>query len=302
MRPPLLISLLWPVLAICQTPPAPPAVVPSARAHQSEEILDNALKDKNPDTRKQAAIALSLVGSTEPFPAQLISLLDDKDVEVRLSAVASLSDLKNSQSIPALHKALNDEVPEVSFAAARSLWALNDPEGKTALLAILSGESKASSGYLAKQKRDALRMMHTPKTMFLFAVRTGAGFAPVPGLGEGISSMQALLSDPSVSGRATAALLLEKDTDPQILAALKEALVDKEWSVRAAAVHALVLRGDPRFQPDITPLLDDKTEAVRLRAAAGYLRLETIKNTPKPQPPKPPRKRPVKQASPKPQP
>jgi HEAT repeat protein len=302
MRNSFLVLLLWPLLAICQTAPAPPAAVPSARAHQCEEILDTALKDKNPDTRKQAAIALSLVGSTEPFPARLVSLLDDKDVEVRLSAVASLSDLKNAQSIPALHKALSDEVPEVSFAAARSLWALNDPEGKKALLAILSGESRASSGYLAKQKRDALRMMHTPKTMFMFAVRTGAGFAPVPGLGEGISSMQALLSDPSVSGRATAALLLENEKDPSTLAALKEALQDKEWSVRAAAVHALVLRDDPAFQTDITPLLDDKTEAVRLRAASGYLRLETIKNTPKPEPPKPPRKRQVKKAPPKPQP
>ena len=93
--------------------------------------------------------------------------------------------------------------------------------------------------------------------------------APVPGLGAGVSSMQALLSDPSVSGRATAALLLEKEKDPQTLAALKEALQDKDWSVRAAAVHALVLRDQPAFQADIVPLLDDKTEGVRLRAAAG---------------------------------
>jgi HEAT repeat protein len=280
MRNPFFISLLWPAIAICQTPP-PAAPVPAARVQECQEILENALKDKNPDTRKQAAIALSLVGSTDPFPAQLESLLDDKDVEVRLAGVASISDLKNSRTIPALHKALNDEVPEVSFAAARSLWALNDPEGKKALLSILSGESKASSGYFAKQKREALRMMHTPKPMFLFMVRTGAGFAPVPGLGAGVASMQGLLSDPSVSGRATAALLLEKEKDPQTLAALKDALEDKDWSVRAAAVHALVLRDEPAFQPDIVPLLDDKTEGVRLRAAAGYLRLESVKNTPK---------------------
>jgi HEAT repeat protein len=278
MRKTLLISLLWPAIAICQTPPAG---APSAagRDQQCQDILEKALKDKNPDTRKQAAIALSLVGSADPFPSQLEALLDDKDVEVRLAAVASISDLKNSRTIPALHKALNDEVPEVSFAAARSLWALRDPEGKKALLSIVSGESKASSGYFAKQKRDALRMMHTPKPMFLFAVRTGAGFAPVPGLGAGVSSMQALLSDPSVSGRATAALLLEKEKDPETLAALKDALEDKDWSVRAAAVHALVLRDEPAFQADIIPLLDDKTEGVRLRAAAGYLRLETVKNT-----------------------
>ncbi len=278
MRVTVLVWLLCPAIAICQT--SPPA--PADRDRQCQDILAKALIDKNPDTRKQAAIALSLVGSVAPFPAQLESLLDDKDVEVRLSAVASLSDLKNSRTIPALHKALKDEVPEVSFAAARSLWALKDPEGKKALLSILSGESKASSGYFAKQKRDALRMMHTPKPMFLFALRTGAGFAPVPGLGTGVSSMQALLSDPSMSGRATAALLLENERDAPTLAALKEALHDKEWSVRAAAVHVLVLRDDPAFQPDIIPLLDDKTQGVRLRAAAGYLRLETVKKALKP--------------------
>src|SRR5581483_796848 len=273
MRHLLLFSLLCPVIVLSETP----SPKPSDHKRQCEDILDNALKDKNPDTRKQAAIALSLVGSTQPFPERLEMLLEDKDVEVRVAAVASLAELKNSRTIPALHKALNDDVPEVSFAAARALWALKDPEGKQVLLSVLSGETKTSSGYLAKQKRDALRMMHTPKTMFLFTVKEGAGLAPVPGLGEGISSMQGLLSDPSVSGRATAALLLEKETDPQVLAALKEALADKEWSVRAAAVHALVLRDEPAIETEIVPLLDDKSEPVRLRAAAGYLRLEAVK-------------------------
>ena len=175
-----------------------------------------------------------------------------------------------------MRKALEDEVPEVSFAAAKALWGLHDPTGKRALLAVLAGETKTSSGFLTKQKRDALRMMHTPRTFFLFAARTGAGFAPVPGLGEGITSMQALLSDPSVSGRATAALLLGKDKTPETMDALREALLDKDWSVRAAAVHAIALHNDPAFKPDFESLLFDTKEAVRLRAAAGYLRLSAI--------------------------
>ena len=76
-----------------------------------------------------------------------------------------------------------------SFAAARALWSLNDPDNKTALFSILSGETKATTGFFPKQKREAMRMMHTPRTMFMFALVTGAAFAPVPGVGAGIASM-----------------------------------------------------------------------------------------------------------------
>jgi HEAT repeat protein len=51
--------------------------------------------------------------------------------------------------------------------------------------------------------------------------------------------MQAILTDPGVSGRAAAALMLANGGSPGTVDALKDALHDKEWSVRAAAVHAL---------------------------------------------------------------
>ena len=52
----------------------------------------------------------------------------------------------------------------------------------------------------------------------------------------------------------------------------------KDWSVRAAAVHAIALRNDPALESSLVPLLEDKKEAVRVRAAAGYLRLESIQS------------------------
>jgi HEAT repeat protein len=187
-----------------------------------------------------------------------------------------LSEVKTRRATAALHKALEDEVPEVSFTAAKALWARNDPAGKQALLDILAGDSRTSSKFLSKQKREALRMMHTPRTTFLFAVREGAGFIPFPGVGEGIASMQSILTDSGVSGRASAALLLSNDKSPAVLDALRDALSDKDWSVRAAAVHSLCLRNDPALRKDLEPLLEDGKEAVRMRAAAGYLRLSEI--------------------------
>jgi HEAT repeat protein len=249
----------------------------AATQAQCSELLRSGLDDKNPETRKQAVVALSLAGQSGPLFARLEEMLQDKDVEVRQAVVVSLSEVRTKRATAALHKALEDEVPEVSFTAAKALWARNDPAGKQALLDILAGESKTSSNFLSKQKREALRMMHTPRTTFLFAVRQGAAvFVPFPGVGQGIASMQSILTDSGVPGRASAALLLGNDKSPAVLDALRDALSDKDWSVRAAAVHSLCLRNDPALKKDLEPLLEDDKEAVRMRAAAGYLRLSTI--------------------------
>ena len=47
--------------------------------------------------------------------------------------------------------------------------------------------------------------------------------------------------------------------------------------MRAAAAHAIALRNDPALGDKLVPLLDDPKQAVRLRASAGYLRLELVK-------------------------
>jgi HEAT repeat protein len=239
-------------------------------------MLREALTSKNPDTRMHAIGALSLAASREPWLSRLIERLQDKDAEVRLAAVSSLSEVRNKVVVAELRKCLEDEVPEISFAAAKALWSQGDPSGRRALMAVLSGESKSTSGFLSKQKREALRMMHTPRTALLFAARQGVAFAPIPGLGTGITSMQAILTDPEVSGRAAAALLLAQRNDPATLEALKEALKEKDASLRAAAVHSLALTNKVQYKKDIAPLLEDDKEAVRLRAASAYARLTAL--------------------------
>lgn len=245
---------------------------------QCTDLLQHALSASNPETRKMGVVALSLAANNGPLFEQLQTMLHDKDVEVRLAVVAGLQELKTKSAISALHSALEDATPEVRFAAAKSLWALNDPGGKEALLAVLEGESKTSSSFFTKEMREAMRMMHTPRTTFLYAARQGIGFAPVPGLGMGISSMQQILTDPGISGRAAAALLLERDRSPQTTVALENAIYDKDWHVRAAAVHSLAMRNDPALRSELEPLIEDDKEEVRLRAAAGLLRLSSIQS------------------------
>ena len=122
-----------------------------------------------------------------------------------------------------------------------------------------------------------MRMFHTPRTMFMFLVSRGIGMANVPGLGLGVSSLEGVMSANGTSGRAATALLLSNDNDPMVVAALLTALLDKDWSVRAAAVHATALRNDPSLIDKVAPLLQDKHMEVRTRAAAAFLRLEMIK-------------------------
>jgi len=243
---------------------------------QCTEILQHALDAGNPETRQQAVSALSLASGSGPLFDQLERMLQDKDVQVRQAVVASLADVKSERGTAALKKALEDPVAEVSFAAAKALWARHDPVGRDALLSILAKESKTSSNFFSKQKREGLRMMHTPRTTLLFAAEQGIGFVPLPGLGEGVASMQGILASSGVPGRASAALLLGADRDAATVDALRDALTDKDSSVRAAAVHSISLRNDPALKKELEPLLQDAKESVRLRAAAGYLRLSAI--------------------------
>ena len=266
--------------------PALPSSPSSASASQqtalhdrAEGLLNDSLKDKNPDTRKQAVEALGLAGTREPYLSEVVSMLDDKDVE-RPAGNRCESDGPEEQTHDRrlVQKALNDEVPEVSFAAAKALWTLKDPSGRDALVAVLSGETKTASGFLTRQKREALRMFQTPRTLFTFAFNQGIGLVPVPGLGLGVSSLRGILSDPGVSGRAAAALMLSTDKSPEVMDALRDALTDKDASVRAAGAHASgVAEAIRLLAANLAPLMEDKKEAVRVRAAAGWLRLEGIK-------------------------
>ncbi|KAF0248455.1 MAG: PBS lyase [bacterium] len=245
-----------------------------SETQQAEEILEQGLSEKNPEKRKEAVIALSLEGNRPQVFPLLSKALSDSDVNVRLAACASLGETKDSRAIPILEQALNDPIAEVAFAAAQSLWQLNQNSGKEVLMAVLSGEQKTTSSYLSKQKRDTMRMMKNPSGLFKFMLKTGIGFVPLPGIEAGFTSMEELAKNSNLSGRALAALLLAKDNDPDSLEILRDALSDKDWLVRAAAVHAIALRNQPGASKDLVLLFEDKREEVRFRAAAGYLRLE----------------------------
>jgi HEAT repeat protein len=270
---------IW-ILMILGTTLAYGQAKPADTIQRCQSILNDAAHDRNPNGRKGAAEALSLVGIKDHALDALAPMLDDRDVQVRIAVVVTLGDFKDSRTVPLLKKALQDPVPEVDFAAAKVLYQLHDPEGEQFLLAVVSGESKASSSLLSKEKRGALRLLHTPTQLFTTIAIGAAGFAPVPGLGYGLSSAQGILSDPDSSARAASLLLLGASRDPALVDIVASALSDKEWSVRAAAAHLVAMHPFPEFRDQLVPLLDDPKDAVRVRAAAAYIRLRHVTKLP----------------------
>jgi len=237
-------------------------------------MLDEAVQNGNPDVRKEPAEALSLIGANDKLLGSLGALLDDHDVAVRTAAVASLGDFRDSTTVPLLKKALEDPVPEVDFAAAKALYQLHEPEGEQFLVEVVTGESKASSSYVIREERKAAHLLHTPTKLFTTAAINAAGSVPVPGLGVGLSLAQGILSDPDSSALATALLLIGNTRSAEVADAVRQALSDKEWSVHAAAIRVVATHPYPVFRSDLSALLDDKKDAVRLHAAAAHLRLE----------------------------
>ena len=241
---------------------------------KARSLLRTAISAKNPDTRIKAVQAASIIGPQEEVLSTLAQALEiERDVPAKLAIIDCLASFKDEAlTSPMLEKALKDETPEVVLAAAKVLYSFHRESGKDVLFSILIGEEKASSSFITSQKRDYLRMLTTPKKLML----TAATMAPVPYIGLGLTSAQGILNDPAGSARAGIILAVIADEDPALRKAIKAALNDKEWSVRAAAIHSLAFRNDPSLKTDIAELMDDKNEKVRLRAAAAYLRLDTL--------------------------
>lgn len=265
------------ILFVCLALPAD--CQPSGDDDRARTLLTHALQAKNPDIRKEGVKALRLVATQEPYTTILESMMHDSDVPVRLAAVEVLAGLKNERAVGSLKTGLTDAVPEVRFAAATALCKLQDADGRSYLLKIMSGQARPSSGMIAERLREARRMLETPQTLMVLALKQGIGFVPVPYLSTGYDVLHEVMSHGTGSSRATTALVLAKTQDAQVIAVLRVALHDKDCFVRAAAVQALALAADSGTKQDSTalfvPLFNDKSRPVRLLAAAGYLRMNS---------------------------
>lgn len=245
----------------------------TAQTAHALEVLRQGAADREPDTRRQVAFALSLSRASAPVNTMVEGLVKDGDNLVRQAALDTVGELGDRKLAPAAEAALGDDVAEVVFAAARALYRLHDPAGKSTLIEVVEKEQKAGSNPLRIKLRNMIRRMKTPRSALFLAVEQGAGFIPVPGMGAGVSAMSALLNDENFSPRATALLLLADDTAPDVRMLIEQAFTDDDWSMRAAAVQLVTRPRNVGWRTRLAPMLDDSNKKVRFRAAAVYLRV-----------------------------
>ena len=235
-------------------------------------LLHDAATSNKTDLRIQALGALSALNGSAEARKLIAAGLQDNERDVRVAAVLSVQTMKDRRMLPALRKALDDPAPEVSFAAATTLWRMGDTSGRDVLYDVLDGDRKASTGLIGSSLHTANKDLHSPSTLAMLGAKQGA-YALLGPFGIGLDVLDyARRGTNGNSARVLAATLLADKRDAATRDQMIAALQDKDSFVRTAAAHAL---GDYRGKVVTDPLMDafgDAKPSVRLVAAASYIR------------------------------
>jgi HEAT repeat protein len=205
----------------------------------------------------QAIAALGTAGTQRKVVRLVERALDDNDPSIRELAARTLGEMRaGSSPTPKLTKALNDDSADVSFAAAKSLWAMGNRAGREDFPEILAGEKSSSGGLIKNELQATRKRFQGPNGLAVMGAKEAAAslFGPA---GWGIKVMEEITQDRSASARATSAILLGPDATLDSLRQLQDALNDKNWIVRAAAAQALGVGRHREQIPILQPLLQD---------------------------------------------
>jgi HEAT repeat protein/beta-lactamase regulating signal transducer with metallopeptidase domain len=178
------------------------------------ETLVAALKDPDSDIREHAAFALGRMKDVRAV-APLTSALSDEHADVREQAVFALSQMRATEALPALRKALSDASPDVREQALMALWQMRDPSSVPAFMQALKDESE------------------DVREQAVFALSQMGDKSAVPAL------LAVLARDESEDVREQAAFALSQIGDESAVDGLTAALKDKSPDVRRQAVFAL---------------------------------------------------------------
>ena len=238
------------------------------------DTLIKGVDDGDAQNRKTALAAAGTICPMKEALEMVARGHQDKDREVRQVAATTLGQMGSKEAIPHLKAALVD-APEVSFTAAKALWALGDEDDSRDIFeAVLAGERKDAPGKMHNAMKD-LKKRLTPGQLALMGISEASGILGPASIGIDAAreAMKELKKGDGTPGRAIAAETLAKDTDPYSLILLMWSLGDSNWAVRLSVAKALGDRGNQETIPKLQPLLKDDHHAVRYMAAASIIKL-----------------------------
>ena len=216
-------------------------------------LLDDGAANSSYEKRAKVMAALGVIKDSTEAERMAIKGLSDERPEVRSAAAAALGDIGIKGATVELHKMFKDKDVTVIMASARSLLDLGDKSGYEVYYAILTGETKTGTGLLDEQKK----MLKDPQKLAQFGFEQGIGFIPFAGIGW--SAFKMIRKDDTSPILAASAITLAKDPDPKSGEALATAAeTNKSWIVRAAALNAIALRGNPALLNAAEKCLVDK--------------------------------------------
>ena len=224
--------------------------------------------------RSDAISALTILDRNRRAISVISEALRDKEETIRVLAAVSLGDMKAHSAIPQLRDAMdNDKSPQVSFAAAQSLWKMGDRAGLDVFYEVLDGERKVKPSLLKSKMHEARMEMHDPKALALIGVNEASGAFLGP-FSMGVSMVEEYAKNNGTSIQALCAQLLAADDTRETVDELTYALGDKNWTVRAAAVRSLAKLGVRAALPQLKDMMaEDKSQPARFAAAAAVIRL-----------------------------
>ena len=255
---------------------APPVTLPATstpedRIREAWAILTDAAGNaKHTQTRLQALAALGLLRL--PRSSKMIAnAMTEPDLDVRTAAVLAAGQTKDRNLTTNIRNLLDDKEPQVAFAAAMTLWKMNDKSGEDILMSVVNGDRSTNPTLLHGTKHKINKDLHDPAMLARMGAMQGAYMLLGP-FGYGITAFQFMHQTGGDFARASAIEQLSQERIEPVHRELIAALGEKDQIVRVAALKGLMEYHDNATSMAIYKLFVDSKYPVRLTAAAAYLR------------------------------
>ncbi|MFZ2497763.1 HEAT repeat domain-containing protein [Methanosarcina sp.] len=256
-----------------------------ARDPRAENALLELLEDNNLEVRITAVRVLGRIGAENTVEPLIKQLTADKDPNFRICAIEALGNLNDKQAIEPLIKSLDDKNSEVKVATARSLGILGDERAEEALI------MKLNKGSLEfhKQVILALGKIGDKKTVEVLIHKledkepeirkcTAESLGKLGNL-QAVDPLLRSINDKIPEVRNAAAYSLGMLKAEKAVDALEELLTEEDSELRITAVYALGSIGSPRSVDSLLKFLNDCNPWIRRYAVEALGKIGDKKAT-----------------------